>query len=58
MPCYKLGVRFGRDDMVKRLLRSGRTGFYLAVVGEGEVARTDSKRIRALSGPASSLHNP
>lgn len=25
MPCYKLGVRFGRDDMVKRFLRSGRT---------------------------------
>jgi MOSC domain-containing protein len=29
MPCYKLGVRFGRDDMVKCFLRSGRTGFYL-----------------------------
>lgn len=42
MPCYKLGVRFGRDDMVKRFLRSGRTGFYLAVLREGEVARGDS----------------
>jgi len=39
MPCFKLGVRFGRDDMVKRFLRSGRPGFYLAVVREGEVAR-------------------
>ena len=39
MPCFKLGVRFGRDDMVKRFLHSGRTGFYLAVVREGEVAR-------------------
>lgn len=39
MPCYKLGVRFGRDDMVKRFLRSGRSGFYLAVLREGEVAR-------------------
>jgi len=38
VPCYKLGVRFGRDDMVKRFLRSGRSGFYLAVVREGEVA--------------------
>lgn len=38
MPCFKLGVRFGRDDMVKRFLRSGRTGFYLAVLREGEVA--------------------
>jgi MOSC domain-containing protein YiiM len=39
MPCFKLGIRFGRDDMVKRFLRSGRTGFYLAVVREGDVAR-------------------
>lgn len=42
MPCYKLGVRFGRDDMVKRFLRSGRTGFYLAVFREGEVTRGDA----------------
>ncbi len=38
MPCFKLGVRFGRDDMVKRFLRSGRSGFYVAVLQEGEVA--------------------
>jgi len=42
MPCYKLGVRFGRDDMVKRFLASGRTGFYLAVLTEGEVGAGDS----------------
>jgi MOSC domain-containing protein YiiM len=41
MPCYKLGVRFGRDDMVKRFLASGRTGFYLAVLNEGEVGAGD-----------------
>lgn len=41
MPCYKLGVRFGRDDMVKRFLKSGRTGFYLAVSREGEVVSGD-----------------
>ncbi len=41
MPCHKLGVRFGRDDMVKRFLRSGRTGFYLAVLREGDVAHDD-----------------
>ena len=39
MPCFKLGIRFGRDDMVKRFLRSGRSGFYLAVLREGEIAR-------------------
>lgn len=41
MPCYKLGVRFGRDDMVKRFLKSGRTGFYLAVLHEGEAGSGD-----------------
>jgi MOSC domain-containing protein YiiM len=42
MPCYKLGIRFNRSDMVKRFLQSGRTGFYFAVVKEGEVAAGDS----------------
>ena len=31
LPCYKLGLRFGREDMVKRFLASGRTGYYFAV---------------------------
>lgn len=42
MPCFKLGIRFNRPDMVKRFLESGRTGFYLAVLKEGEVAAGDS----------------
>jgi len=42
LPCYKLAARFRRDDMIKRFLRSGRTGFYLKVVKEGEVGRGDS----------------
>jgi len=41
LPCYKLGIRFGMDDMVKRFLGSGRTGFYLAVTREGEVGAHD-----------------
>ena len=41
LPCYKLNVRFQRPDMVKRFLRSGRTGFYLAVTKEGELAAGD-----------------
>src|SRR6266568_1185945 len=41
LPCYKLGVRFGSDDMVKRFLVSGRGGFYLAVTREGEVGAGD-----------------
>jgi len=41
LPCYKLGVRFDSDDMVKRFLASGRGGFYLAVTREGEVGAGD-----------------
>src|SRR6266568_4436731 len=41
LPCYKLGVRFQSDDMVKRFLASGRTGFYLGVTREGEVGAGD-----------------
>jgi len=37
LPCLKLGLRFSRGDMVDRFLASERTGFYLAVVLEGEV---------------------
>jgi MOSC domain-containing protein YiiM len=42
MPCFKLGIRFGRADMVKRFHRSGRNGFYFAVIQEGQVAAGDS----------------
>jgi MOSC domain-containing protein YiiM len=42
MPCYKLNVRFGRPDMVKRFLRGGRPGLYLAVLREGDVGAGDA----------------
>jgi MOSC domain-containing protein YiiM len=41
LPCYKLGIRFGRADMVKRFLASRRTGFYLSVAVEGDVGAGD-----------------
>jgi MOSC domain-containing protein YiiM len=37
MPCYKLGIKFGRRDIISRFLRSCRSGFYLSVLEEGEV---------------------
>src|SRR5256714_13630522 len=37
MPCYKLGIKFGRADIIKRFLASRRTGFYFAVVRGGVV---------------------
>ena len=42
MPCYKLGIKFGRPDIIKRFLASRRTGFYFAVVREGMVAVGDT----------------
>lgn len=38
MPCYKLQLKFGRDDMIKKFLISGRSGIYFSVVEEGEVS--------------------
>jgi len=45
MPCYKLGIRFGRSDIIKRFLASERTGFYLSVIQEGEVGAADPIKI-------------
>jgi len=42
LPCYKLGIRFTRPDMVKRFLESRRTGFYFAVAQEGELSGGDA----------------
>ena len=41
LPCYKLGIKFGRVDIIKMFLQSRRTGFYFAVVKEGEVKAGD-----------------
>jgi MOSC domain-containing protein YiiM len=42
MPCFKLGIKFGRPRIVKEFLRSERSGFYLAVVHEGELGAGDA----------------
>jgi MOSC domain-containing protein YiiM len=41
-PCFKLGIKFGGEEILDRFLRSGRSGFYLGVLEEGEVAAGDS----------------
>jgi len=41
LPCYKLGIKFGRTDIIRKFLQSRRTGFYFAVVKEGEVEAGD-----------------
>jgi MOSC domain-containing protein YiiM len=64
MPCYKLGIRFGRADIIKRFLISQRSGFYLSVLKEGEVGagdefqllerNTSGVRVVDITGPFSS----
>jgi MOSC domain-containing protein YiiM len=38
VPCYKLTIRFDRDDMIKRLIASHTSGYYFAVLEEGQLA--------------------
>jgi MOSC domain-containing protein YiiM len=47
MPCFKLGIRFGDDRMVKRFMASRRSGFYFAIGKPG--ALTAGDRIERLS---------
>ena len=41
LPCYKLGIKFDDDEMVKRFFAARRTGYYLAVTREGDVGVGD-----------------
>ena len=42
IPCFKLAIRFGRTDIVRRFLQSRRSGFYLAVEQEGHLETGDA----------------
>lgn len=42
MPCYKLGVKFGRMDIVRQFMESKLTGIYFRVLKEGEVGAGDA----------------
>ena len=41
VPCFKLGIRLGRTDVLRQMLKTGRTGFYFSVAVEGEVGAGD-----------------
>jgi MOSC domain-containing protein YiiM len=45
MPCYKLGVRFGFMEIIRRFLSSGRPGIYFKVLKQGEVNTGDKIEI-------------
>lgn len=56
LPCYKLAMRLGRPDIIKRFMKSSRSGIYFSVVEEGvlqtgdaiEYLRSDAHKIRVL----------
>ena len=56
MPCYKLGIRFNRTDIIKLFLQSKRSGFYFSVLREGEVEASDP--IHRVFRPESALTIP
>jgi MOSC domain-containing protein YiiM len=41
LPCFKLGLKLGRDEFVSEFLERGLLGFYLAVAREADVAAGD-----------------
>lgn len=55
LPCYKLALKFGRPDIIKLFMRSGRSGFYLAVLQEGEVRAGDTIERVGADGLGSSI---
>jgi MOSC domain-containing protein YiiM len=48
LPCYKLGVKFGRNDIIRQFTQSGRSGIYFSVLEEGTLGAGDE--IRYLRG--------
>jgi MOSC domain-containing protein YiiM len=49
-PCFKLAATMGHSDFAKRFLASGRTGYYLRVLTEGEVGAGDAFLLVARDG--------
>jgi len=45
LPCYKLGIRFDRVNMVARFASVDRSGFYLSVEEEGEIGAADAVEV-------------
>jgi MOSC domain-containing protein YiiM len=50
VPCFKLGIKMGDPEFVKTFLKSMRSGFYLRVLEEGEIAAGDAIE-RVATGP-------
>jgi MOSC domain-containing protein YiiM len=56
IPCYKLAVKFKRSDIIKRFLKSGRSGIYFSVVEEGELSPGDEIKFLRSDGLGIGVH--
>lgn len=45
VPCYKLAAKFDRPEIVREFLECGLSGFYFAVVAEGDVGAGDAVEV-------------
>lgn len=54
-PCAKLNIRFGVEDMARRVLESSRTGWYYRVLEAGEIAAGDEFSLLERPCPAWNL---
>lgn len=50
-PCFKLGIKMGREDFPRTFQDSGRVGFYLRVLEEGPVSAGDGIDIVSRHAP-------
>jgi MOSC domain-containing protein YiiM len=57
VPCFKLGIRFGRRDIVKRFLQLHRPGFYLRVIKEGMVENGNEWKLLSRNPSAVSIRD-
>ena len=55
MPCFKLAIKFGREDIIRRFLKSRRSGFYFSVAREGKVSAGDSVTVVSRAGDAPTI---
>ena len=57
VPCFKLGLKFGDPDFVGEFLTSGRTGFYLRVIQEGQISSGDTIQLLSQDSGSVSVSN-
>lgn len=57
MPCYKLGIRFGRKDILRKFLQSRRSGFYLTVLKLGDLKAGDEIEFMSRDENRVSVHD-